>query len=693
MKKYLLLWGIGILLSISPTTFAFTNQQEDAFYRSREMGFTSATSIEKADFYGAITRAEMAEMLSDFAKNLLWKAQDGSKNCSYSDINSLSKKQQDSIIDACKLWIFSNENQKFKPNDIVNRAEFWTALSRVLWGNTYDWWKPYYAKHLKALKDAGISNYSKYADNILETRWYALLMLKRSHNKNSSKVYSNQNENYSHSGSSFTQNNKINNNETYLTQKEVQNLIEKEEWLKENSLYSNWYECSWESCTYRFEYSIDWKKYIYHRGNKISDKTIKVQDLWISVAEEKALNDAKLTKNNAEVEQSFSTNGYTITITSKDNVFIYSMSLDWKILEKRTLITSQKALETILKETNLTKYQSNIEKENKKICSLSYPFFDNKHDMYQCSFTYWWKIYTSYVNAKDWTFIPIKKTGSSIQYWNSVTWKQNVVISENFTYIDSDKAEEILTEKYNIKNWWLSWTRKMWEWDNAIYVYSTNESEYYIDAMNWTRMNSKDEIIASISKDSWVSQSTIKNSKKDDDDDSMWMDITETNFIDIKTNSIVSIYSFNYQWTTYTYKVRVIDWKILDSAKDSDIWKDKAVELAQKAIQKKHSVTLQDDYEAFDYSRAYIRYLSSTASENYIKTPSEPEYVISFTDKSEENIYRAILKLNGDIVSEDKLSTTEIESNFLAALYYFMWYNLDDLNDLEAIEIWWTFWF
>ena len=142
MKKYLLLWGIGILLSISPTTFAFTNQQEDAFYRSREMGFTSATSIEKADFYGVITRAEMAEMLSDFAKNLLWKAQDDSKNCSYSDINSLSKKQQDSIIDACKLWIFSNENQKFKPNDIVNRAEFWTALSRVLWGNTYDWWKP-----------------------------------------------------------------------------------------------------------------------------------------------------------------------------------------------------------------------------------------------------------------------------------------------------------------------------------------------------------------------------------------------------------------------------------------------------------------------------------------------------------------------------------------------------------------------
>jgi hypothetical protein len=64
------------------------------------------------------------------------------------------------------------------------------------------------------------------------------------------------------------------------------------------------------------------------------------------------------------------------------------MSLDSKIQKKKILITKNKALETILKEIKLEQMQSNIEKENKEICTLSYSFFDDKHDIYQCSFTY-----------------------------------------------------------------------------------------------------------------------------------------------------------------------------------------------------------------------------------------------------------------------------------------------------------------
>jgi hypothetical protein len=64
------------------------------------------------------------------------------------------------------------------------------------------------------------------------------------------------------------------------------------------------------------------------------------------------------------------------------------MSLDSKIQKKKILITKNKALETILKEIKLEQMQSNIQKENKEFCSLSYSFLDDNHDTYQCSFTY-----------------------------------------------------------------------------------------------------------------------------------------------------------------------------------------------------------------------------------------------------------------------------------------------------------------
>jgi hypothetical protein len=76
------------------------------------------------------------------------------------------------------------------------------------------------------------------------------------------------------------------------------------------------------------------------------------------------------------------------------------------------------------------------------------------------------------------------------------------------------------------------------------------------------------------------------------------------------------------------------------------------------------------DEEIYYWSRAYIWYQSSASSDEYFKTPSEPEYVICFTDKDEKNIYRVILKPNGNIISDDKVSTEEM--GFLSALYYIM---------------------
>jgi hypothetical protein len=107
------------------------------------------------------------------------------------------------------------------------------------------------------------------------------------------------------------------------------------------------------------------------------------------------------------------------------------------------------------------------------------------------------------------------------------------------------------------------------------------------------------------------------------------------------------------------------------------------VKIAKQTIQKKYSQELQDDYELFNWSTAYLRYVSDVATDEMVKMPSEPEYVVILTDEAEENIYRVILKHNGDVLSESKISFEELESNFLMFGLYFMGYDLDDLKDQD----------
>jgi len=68
----------------------------------------------------------------------------------------------------------------FRPYDTISRAEFGTALSRVLWGDKYEGGTPYYANHLNALKSAAIMNQIANAESTKEIRGYVMLMLMRS---------------------------------------------------------------------------------------------------------------------------------------------------------------------------------------------------------------------------------------------------------------------------------------------------------------------------------------------------------------------------------------------------------------------------------------------------------------------------------------------------------------------------------
>ena len=105
---------------------------------------------------GSLTRIAMAKMLSNYAINVLWIDDfNTNKNCTFNDISSaLDKKYDYWVTKACQLeimWINMRYN-KFYPYSLVTRAEFATALSRLLY-RIEDWvGNYYYSPHINKLR-------------------------------------------------------------------------------------------------------------------------------------------------------------------------------------------------------------------------------------------------------------------------------------------------------------------------------------------------------------------------------------------------------------------------------------------------------------------------------------------------------------------------------------------------------------
>ena len=154
----------------------YTRELDNAFKFWSYYKLTSAYSIEYANMDWNITRAAMAKMISNFAKNALWLKPDSSISCSFPDVpEDLDQKFWNWITEACQLWIMWIGIENFKPYDTVYRAEFWTILSRLIFW--LEDWFPYYQPHLHKLYETSImKNIEPYK---IEKRWNVLLMLMR----------------------------------------------------------------------------------------------------------------------------------------------------------------------------------------------------------------------------------------------------------------------------------------------------------------------------------------------------------------------------------------------------------------------------------------------------------------------------------------------------------------------------------
>lgn len=155
----------------------YSQEFVDAYNFAFKNWITTMDDIEKADMNWGLTRIAMAKMLSQYAITVLWKTPDTTKECSFKDVSAQLDAEYNSWVTlACQLGIMWVGIEDFRPNDLVIRAEFATALSRMLYG-TADW-EPYYATHIEKLKSEWIINNT---DAMMqELRWYVMIMLMRS---------------------------------------------------------------------------------------------------------------------------------------------------------------------------------------------------------------------------------------------------------------------------------------------------------------------------------------------------------------------------------------------------------------------------------------------------------------------------------------------------------------------------------
>ena len=174
----------------------YSDEMNKAYQYAYHYWITTISSIANANMDGWLTRIAMAKMLSYFAENVLWMDDfDTRRNCDYNDVPAYLDRQYNYwVTKACQLgimWI-NMQNNNFNPYWTVTRAQFATALSRLLYW-TKDWTYNYYSTHITKLYNEWIISNTN--PDLQERRWYVMLMLMRSqdwsnsNNNNSSTTY------------------------------------------------------------------------------------------------------------------------------------------------------------------------------------------------------------------------------------------------------------------------------------------------------------------------------------------------------------------------------------------------------------------------------------------------------------------------------------------------------------------------
>ena len=159
----------------------FSDEFQQAYTFTKWKWITTMPTIQEAKMNSPLTRISMAKMLSQYAINVLWQEPDTTQNNKFNDVSNKMDADYDNWVTlAYQLGIMwqNMPNNNFRPNDEVTRAEFVTALSRMLF-NIEDWKGniKYYEPHMTKLFSEWIITNTN--PKLKEKRWYVMIMLMR----------------------------------------------------------------------------------------------------------------------------------------------------------------------------------------------------------------------------------------------------------------------------------------------------------------------------------------------------------------------------------------------------------------------------------------------------------------------------------------------------------------------------------
>lgn len=166
----------------------YSEELNDAYVYAYQHWITTMETVQKADMDWFLLRKHLAKMISEFSIGVIWLEPNNDKICDFTDMADESEEMQYYAKLSCKLWLmwmhsdWVTVKETFDPNEYVDRAQFWTTLSRMLWWTRYanDDGNLYYVKHLNALYSNGIMNKIDWDwPYSIELRWRVMLMLMR----------------------------------------------------------------------------------------------------------------------------------------------------------------------------------------------------------------------------------------------------------------------------------------------------------------------------------------------------------------------------------------------------------------------------------------------------------------------------------------------------------------------------------
>ena len=162
----------------------YSTEFQEAYEFAYKKWITTMPTIERANMNWKLTRIAMAKMLSQYAINILWQTPNTLHNIKFNDVSDEQNYQYNNWVTLAYqlgiMWQNMSWNN-FRPDDEVTRAEFATALSRMLY-KTSDWeyksTSKYYIRHIEKLMKEWII--TKDDPNMKELRGYVMIMLMRS---------------------------------------------------------------------------------------------------------------------------------------------------------------------------------------------------------------------------------------------------------------------------------------------------------------------------------------------------------------------------------------------------------------------------------------------------------------------------------------------------------------------------------